>query len=71
MTRREIHLKRIDDEVTKILERLAALGLVGAFVRQIDGGEEMRIICPQSFLVAPMLRQAASEMSVPENAHRC
>lgn len=60
MTRDEA-IASLDDSVVRIVTAYSKLGIVGAFVRDLDE-TDFRLICPQHLMVAPLMRRAADHL---------
>jgi hypothetical protein len=72
MTRDEA-LASIDETAISLAKACGMLGVVCAFMRSLDGGDErnVRLIGPDTLLVRPMLEACVAELKHREESHRC
>lgn len=62
----EQELEAFDIDAMALISRANKAGIVCAFVREHEGGEELRLICPQTLLVRPLLKRAADYLHEQE-----
>lgn len=66
----EATIAAVDEAGTRLVEIMRDQGLVCVVIHQTEGND-VRLICPQSLEVAPLLRKAADMLAMREGEHRC
>ena len=66
----EATIAAVDEAGTRLVEIMRDQGLVCVVIHQTEGND-VRLICPQSLEVVPLLKMAMGHLDAKEMEHRC